>query len=410
MTVTRLSELDLSESLIDLDRMYLYRLRRVQQALLDRDVSALITYDPVNTRYATGIRNMQAWALHTVIRMGFIPAEGQATLFEYAGSEHLADELPTVKEVRPSVSLQFGPGLAISERDARLSAWTKQVTALLELSGASKGRVAVDNQVPYSAVLALKDKGYELVDGYSIMCMAHNIKSEDELRAMTRSIRVAELGIGNLKTALTPGRTENQLWAELNYANIAHGGEYMDTRLLSSGQRTNPWYQECGSRVIESVDMVALDTDMIGPYGYDADISRSFVCDVEKATDRQKSLYTLAYEHVQHNIDAIAPGLSFRELSERGFKVPQIYRPQSIPMHWHGVSLYGGWPNIPGNGWFYDETEDGVLEPGMTLCVESYMGEVGGPDGVKLEEQVLVTEDGVRNLGQYPFEPELLQS
>ena len=410
MTVTRLSELDLSESLIDLDRMYLYRLRRVQQALLDRDVSALITYDPVNTRYATGIRNMQAWALHTVIRMGFIPAEGQATLFEYAGSEHLADELPTVKEVRPSVSLQFGPGLAISERDARLSAWTKEVTALLELSGASKGRVAVDNQVPYSAVLALKDKGYELVDGYSIMCMAHNIKSEDELRAMTRSIRVAELGIGNLKTALTPGLTENQLWAELNYANIAHGGEYMDTRLLSSGQRTNPWYQECGSRVIESGDMVALDTDMIGPYGYDADISRSFVCDVEKATDRQKSLYTLAYEHVQHNIDAIRPGLSFRELSERGFKVPQIYRPQSIPMHWHGVSLYGGWPNIPGNGWFYDETEDGVLEPGMTLCVESYMGEVAGPDGVKLEEQVLVTEDGVRNLGQYPFEPELLQS
>ena len=46
----------------------------------------------------------------------------------------------------------------------------------------------------------------------------------------------------------------------------------------------------------------------------------------------------------------------------------------------------------------------------MTLCVESYIGNVGGPDGVKLEEQVLVTEDGVRNLGQYPFEPELLQS
>ena len=60
-------------------------------------------------------------------------------------------------------------------------------------------RVAVDNQVPYSAVLALKEKGYELVDGYSIMCMAHNIKNEDELRAMTRSIRVAELGIRQLK-------------------------------------------------------------------------------------------------------------------------------------------------------------------------------------------------------------------
>ena len=93
----------------------------------------------------------------------------------------------------------------------------------------------------------------------------------------------------------------------------------MDTR-LSSGPRTNPWYQERGSRVIQSGDMVALDTDMIGPYGYDADISRSFVCDVEQATDRQ-TLYTLAHEHVQHNIDAIRPGLSFRELSEHGLKI-----------------------------------------------------------------------------------------
>jgi Xaa-Pro aminopeptidase len=51
---------------------------------------------------------------------------------------------------------------------------------------------------------------------------------------------------------------------------------------------------------------------------------------------------------------------------------------------------------------------DGVIEPGMTLCVESYIGADGGPEGVKLEEQVLVTERGVEVLSRFPFDEALL--
>ena len=40
----------------------------------------------------------------------------------------------------------------------------------------------------------------------------------------------------------------------------------------------------------------------------------------------------------------------------------------------------------------------------MTLCVESYIGADGGREGVKLEEQVLVTEDGIEQLSSYPLE------
>ena len=41
----------------------------------------------------------------------------------------------------------------------------------------------------------------------------------------------------------------------------------------------------------------------------------------------------------------------------------------------------------------------------MTLCVESYIGEVGGPDGVKLEEQVVITETGSNLMSRFPFDP-----
>ena len=44
----------------------------------------------------------------------------------------------------------------------------------------------------------------------------------------------------------------------------------------------------------------------------------------------------------------------------------------------------------------------------MTVCIESYMGEVGGYEGVKLEQQVLVTETGCELLSTFPFEENLL--
>jgi Xaa-Pro aminopeptidase len=49
-----------------------------------------------------------------------------------------------------------------------------------------------------------------------------------------------------------------------------------------------------------------------------------------------------------------------------------------------------------------------VIEAGMTLCIESYMGAADGREGVKLEEQVLVTERGAERLSQFPFDEALL--
>ncbi len=49
-----------------------------------------------------------------------------------------------------------------------------------------------------------------------------------------------------------------------------------------------------------------------------------------------------------------------------------------------------------------------TLQPGMMLCVEAYMGLPGMPDGIKLEDQVLITEDGVENLTRYPWDNVLM--
>ena len=119
---------------------------------------------------------------------------------------------------------------------------------------------------------------------------------------------VCDVAVARIREALRPGITENQLWAVLHETNIAHGGEWIECRLLASGPRTNPWFQECGDRLIEAGDLVGFDTDMIGPNGYLADISRTLVCPDRSPTAEQRTLYALAQEQILTNIELLRPG------------------------------------------------------------------------------------------------------
>jgi Xaa-Pro aminopeptidase len=224
---------------------------------------------------------------------------------------------------------------------------------------------------------------------------------------MQASVDVCETGMAAMQNELRPGITENALWAKLHETNIRLGGEWIETRLLSSGQRTNPWFHECSMRTIEDGDIVSFDTDMIGPYGYCADMSRTWVCG-DKPTDEQRRLYAHAYEQVQHNIELLKPGVSFREFSGKSWSIPAEFAKNSYDCIVHGVGLADEWPNIPSWRNFAQYGYDGIIEPGMALCVESYIGAEGGLEGVKLEEMILITADGNRRLSSYPFEEKML--
>ena len=89
--------------------------------------------------------------------------------------------------------------------------------------------------------------------------------------------------------------------------------------------RTNPWFQECGPRVIEDGDLVGLDTDPIGRYGYCADISRTWRCGDGRPAERRgtRRLYGLAMQQIATNTALLKPGLGFRELAEIAFSLPE---------------------------------------------------------------------------------------
>lgn len=390
---------------IDLPRLREYRLARVREQLARHEYAACVLFDPVNIRYATDSRNMSVWCLHNPVRYCFIPLDGPVILFEFHGSDHLATGIEVIDEIRPATGWTFfGSGPRLREH---ASLWADEIADLVSLYGGGVRRIAIDRCDP-AGYEALCRHDVSVFDGQALLEIARSIKSSDELACIAASIAATQAGMARMRDELRPGMTEQALWAILHQTNIERGGEWIETRLLSSGPRTNPWMQECGERVIRNGELVCFDTDLIGPYGYCADISRCYLAGTARPSPAQRKLYQLAYEQLQHNMSLLRPGVGFREIAEKSWPIPEQYAQNRYSCILHGIGLCDEYPHLAHRQDFGRSGYDGVIENGMTLCVESYIGEDGGIEGVKLEQQILVTKTGVELISTFPFEEALL--
>ena len=400
-----LTEIGAARQAVDRVALRAWRLARLRGELKRRDYAGALLYDPVNVRYACDSRNMAVWCLHNAVRYCFVATEGPVVMFDFHNCEHLSEGIEVIDEVRPATSwfyFEAGP------RSAELAGvWAAEIADLVIRHGGGNRRLAVDKCEPLG-VAALQALGISVHEGQEVTELARVIKGPEELACMAEAIAVCEEAMAEMHRRLAPGMTENQLWAILNQVNAARGGEWIETRLLAAGGRTNPWFRECSDQVIEAGDIVSFDTDLIGPYGYCADISRTFLCGDGRASDEQRRLFGLAWEQIQANTALLKPGLTFRELSERAWKLPASCAANRYSVVVHGVGLCDEYPAVRYAEDLEKSGYDGTFEAGMTVCVESYIGEVGGHEGVKLEQQVLITETGSRLLSHFPYEERLL--
>jgi len=326
-------------------------------------------------------------------------ADGPAILFEFKGCDHLSRSLPGIDEIRRSISWIY---MAAAENiDRQVKAWSGEIVELLRQHSGGNKRIAIDKIEPLG-LKALEGAGYIYVEGQEVAEKARAIKNADEIEMMSWAMRVCEAGLARMYENSLPGKTEQEIWAELHFENARSGGEWIETRLLKAGAGTNPWYGECSDYICREGDMIAVDTDMIGPYGYCTDLSRSWICGHRRMSDMQKRIYATALEQIQHNEAIIAPGVSFREFNEKSWRIPEKHLPYRYTMAAHGVGLADEWPIIPLHTDFQTAC-GGQFEPGMVICVESLVGEAGS-ESVKLESQVLVTETGHRRLDSFPWE------
>ena len=384
----------------DLVALREYRLARVRRQMALDGVDGVILWDPMNIRYATDTTNMQVWVSHNPSRYAWVGADGSIIIWEFFECEFLSGHNPNVTEVRPADSpLYFLAGPRFEETSRR---WANEMLEVIRDHAGDRPRIAADH-LNWPEADKLRAGGVTLVNGMELMEQARSIKGPEEIRAMRCAVRGCEDTMAEMREAMRPGMSERELWAMLHAGNIRRGGEWIETQILSSGPRTNPWMQEVSSRIIEDGDLVAYDTDLVGAYGMMCDVSRTWLAGDGRPSAAQQHTYDLARHQIEHNIELLTPGRTFHELTHQSWMPPvEDYRHYCV--NYHGVGQCDEYPEITFPHMWDKVGWDGVLEPGMVLTTEAFVGPRDGGEGVKLEEQVLVTENGPERLSSAVFD------
>ncbi len=328
-------------------------------------------------------------------------AAGPVILWEFYGCEHLHEGNPQVDDIRPAITwAYFGAG---NWADERAGDWAHDLSAVPSRYCGSSPRLAIDT-VDMLGVSSLQHRGVVVIGGESMMEQARSIKRPEELALMHWTMSVCEAGMRRMRSELCAGMSEQELWAWLHYENIVHGGEWIETRLLASGPRTNPWMQEASARRMQPGEVLCFDTDLIGPYGHCADVSRAWLVGDAEPTAEQRDMSRYANEQILTNAALLKPGVSFREFSEKAWPIPERFHAQRYSFVAHGVGMCDDYPGIAhwGEDW-QQSGYSGMFRENMIISIESFIGEVGGSEGVKLEQQYLFAADGAEDFCSYPF-------
>ncbi|WP_096707897.1 dimethylsulfonioproprionate lyase DddP [Phaeobacter gallaeciensis] len=394
----------------DLQAMRRYRWERLTRFINDRDYAGLLVFDPMNIRYATDSTNMQLWNTHNPFRALLICADGYMVMWDYKQAPFLSEFNPLVREQRAGADLfYFDRGDKV---DVAADAFANEVRTLLAEHSGGNTRLAVD-KIMLHGLRALEAQGLEVFPGEELTEKCRAVKGPDEILAMRCANHACETAVAEMeryaRSAIPGGQiSEDDVWAVLHAENIRRGGEWIETRLLTSGPRTNPWFQECGGRIIQNNEIVSFDTDLVGSYGICIDISRSWwIGDRPPPADM---VYAMQHgvEHIQSNMDMLKPGVNLQELSRNCHPLDAQFQKQKYGCMMHGVGLCDEWPLVAYPDAMVEGAFDYDLEPGMVLCVEALVSPEDGDFSIKLEDQVLITEDGYENLTTYPFDPALM--
>ncbi|MFV2002545.1 MAG: dimethylsulfonioproprionate lyase DddP, partial [Paracoccaceae bacterium] len=348
----------------NLERMRDHRWQRLTQHIVARDYGGLLMFDPLNIRYATDSTNMQLWNTHNPFRAVLLCADGYMVIWDYKNSPFLTKFNPLVREQRSGADLfYFDRGDKVAPQADVLS---NEIRALIDEHGGANNRLAVD-KIMRHGMLALEAQGFEIMDGEEVTEKSRSVKGADEILAMRCAMHAGETSIALMHEACQPGLSEDDIWAVLHAQNIRRGGEWIETRLLTSGPRTNPWFQECGARIVQPNEIVAFDTDLIGSYGICVDISRSWwVGDAAPRPDMIEAMQ-VAHEHIMTNIEMLKPGVTIPQLTARGHRLPEKFQKQKYGCMMHGVGLCDEWPLVSYPDKAVAGAFDYPLEAGMVL-------------------------------------------
>jgi Xaa-Pro aminopeptidase len=238
---------------------------------------------------------------------------------------------------------------------------------------------------------------------YPVICEMRTTKTPEEVERIREAIDITKRGIENMLAHARPEMMEYELQAHFDFVLLANGvQEHAFRSIIASGQNATILHYEENNQRVRDNDLVLIDLGAQVEY-YNADISRTFPVN-GKFTDRQKELYEIVLKAELETIRIIKPGLPFEELNKTTRRVltEELKRiglieneEQLSQYYYHNVSHHLGLDTHD-----VGERTGIVLKPGMVLTVEPGLYVAEESIGIRIEDNVLVTEDGCEVLSK----------
>ena len=378
-------ELEFNRERLQSDRRA--RLRREMKAL---GVGALYLSDEADFRYVVDVKVPGGSV--------FVSHEGQPILYSRSRDRGYVER--QYENVRLAVRGNHDAG---SGQEEKLARWAQEMRATMKEFGVEKGKLGV-GVLDIQAFRALINEGIDVVDGRYALTMAKRVKTQDEIICFRIIGKWYQDVMERFQEAIKPGLKEIELAAVVHHAAIRNGVEEIFQLNVCAGENMNPWRRWPTERKVKPEELVGVDLHVVGPGACWADVSRTYYCG-ENPTQAQKDLYRLTLDYLQKVIALLKPGEHIDEVVKRMPPVPEKYQEQlknySIA-HADAMKPHE-YPRIE-----WKKTSTDPLEVGMVFSVETYFGEVGAKDAVKIEELVTITEKGAEVLSTAPYEQRLL--
>lgn len=378
------------EQRIDFDRLRRDRLRKAQEAIANSEADILFVFRTEDARYITGYRHHLGPAFVIGNATVVLTADDPPVLFTM-DEEHCKARMPWMApdQIQPRANFRERAGIA---------EFAERVQALF---GPLKGKtIGVDIYSP-SIAQGLQEAfpDSHFVDGYEILLKAKQIKTEDEIYCLKIANAITEAGMDAALRFLRPGVRENQVLAVAWKTMVDLGSEWTQcSNIVASGPYTAPYRRFTSDRIIRLGDLVIID---IGACynGYYGDFTRTWVCGDIAPTKEQIELHQRCYDALFRACEACVPGNTNADV------VAAAGEENVLSSLGHGSGLN---PWEPPHFSLTSKRDPMVLQPGMVANLEPYVG-VPGIGGFRLENDLVIREDGPEIYTTYPFDERLLR-
>jgi Xaa-Pro aminopeptidase len=387
------------ERRVDFDSLRRDRLAKAKQSLEASDLGALLLFDPNNIRYVTST-HIGEWARDKNARYVLLPRGHDPILWDFgSAAKHHQLYAPWLPEdsFRGGVAPMRG---AMPDETGVPDLLGGRIAGELRERGLEGEPVGID-MVDMVTLNALHRAGVQTTDGSQVMLSARELKTQAEIDLLEHAAAIVDGVYEEIYRMLRPGITENEVVGHAMRYLFERGSEQVEAINAVSGPRSNPHPHVFSDRLLRPGDTAFFD--IIHSFmGYRTCYYRTF--SVGGVSQSQLDAYKQCREWLDEAISLIRPGQTTDEIARVWPSAEELGFPNEEACfglqfaHGLGVGLY----ESPMISRLHSLEHPTVIKKDQVFAIETYCAGRDGVSAARIEEEVVVTEDGCRLITKFP--------